>query len=149
MPSLPGVTGTPALRACSARGVLVAHGADGRRRRPDELDVAARADLGEMRVLGQKTVAGMNRIDIADLRRADDPIDLQITLAARRLADADRFVGQLDVQRIDVRLGIDRDRPDPEFFAGANDAQRDLAAIGDQDFAEHALVRTCPKINND
>ena len=62
---------------------------------------------------------------------------LQITFRARRRADADRFVGQLHVERIDVGLGIDRERANPEFLAGADDAQRDFAAIGDQDFFEH------------
>ena len=125
-------------------GILVAHRAHRGRRRPDELDVAALADLGEVRVLGQESVAGMNRVDVADFRRADDAIDLQITVGARGRADADRFVGQLHVERIDVRLGVDRQRADAEFLAGANDAERDFAAIGDEDFFEHAKWRELP-----
>ena len=137
MPSLPGVTGTPALRAAARAEFLspIARIAAGGR--PDELDFAALADLREMRVLGEKSVAGMDRIDVADFGRAHDAIDLQITIGARRRADADRFVGQLHMERIDVRLGVNRERADAEFLAGANDAQRDFAAIGDQDFFEH------------
>ena len=66
------------------RGILVAHRAHRRRRRTDELDFAALADLGEMRVLGQKSVARMDRIDIADFGRAHDAIDFQIAIRARR-----------------------------------------------------------------
>ena len=138
MPSLPGVTGTPGFARGGARGILVAHRAHRGRRRPDELDVAALADVGEVRVLGEKSVAGMNRIDVADFGRADDAVDLQIAVGARRRADADRFVGELHVERIHVRLGINRQRLDAEFLAGADDAERDFAAIGDQDFVEHA-----------
>ena len=139
MPSLPGVTGTPALRAQARAEFLSPIARIALRRRPDELDFAALADFGEVRVLGQKSVAGMNRIDVADFGRAHDAIDLQITFRARRRADADRFVRQLDVQRIDVRLGINREGANAEFFAGANDAQRNFAAIGDQNFFEHQL----------
>ena len=79
----------------------------------------------------------MNRIDIADLGRAHDPIDFQITLQAGRRTDADRFIGELDVQRIDVCFRIDRQRANAEFLAGANHPQRDLSAIGNQNFLEH------------
>src|SRR5450432_3077129 len=68
----------------SARGILVTHQAHRRRRRPDELDLAALADLGEMRVLGQKSVARMNSIHVAHFRRAHDAIDLEITVGTRR-----------------------------------------------------------------
>src|SRR5438034_8468087 len=55
--------------ACSATsGVLVAHCLHRARGRAYELDVAAFADLYEMRILREKTVAGMNRVDVADLR---------------------------------------------------------------------------------
>ncbi len=103
----------------------------------DELDVAALADLGEMGVLGQKAVAGMDRIDIADFGRADDAIDLEITFLTGGFTDTDGLIRQLDVEGIDVRLGIDGQRLDPEFLAGADDAQRDLAAIGDEDLVKH------------
>ena len=82
--------------------VLVAHRLHRTRRGANELDVTAFADLHEMRVLGEESLAGMNRVDIADLGRAHDPIDFQITLKAGRRTDADRFIRELDVQRIDV-----------------------------------------------
>ena len=124
--------------ACSrTSSVLVAHGLHRTRGRPDELDIAAFADLHEMRVLGEEPIAGMNRINIADLGRAHDPIDFQITFEAGRRADADRFIGELDVQRIDVCFRIDRERANAEFLAGANDPQRDLSAISNQNFLEH------------
>src|SRR5262245_43305832 len=86
----------------STSSVLVAHGLHRTGRRPDELDVAAFADLHEMRILGEKPIAGMNRINITDLGRAHDSINFQITLKAGRRTDADRFISELDVSRIDV-----------------------------------------------
>ena len=49
------------------------------RTRSDETDVATFADLGEMRVLGKKTVARMNRIHVGDFRCADDAVNAQVT----------------------------------------------------------------------
>jgi hypothetical protein len=49
--------------------------------RTDEFDVATPANLGEMGVLGKKTIARMNRLHVANFGGADDPIDLQVAFA--------------------------------------------------------------------
>src|SRR6478752_1522004 len=124
-----------------ASSVLVTHGLHRTRGRADELDVAAFADLHEMRVLSEEPIAGMNCVNVADLGRAHDPIDFQIALKAGRRTDADRFIGQLDMQRIDVCFRIDRKGANAEFLASANHPQRDLSAISNQNFLEHGYFR--------
>src|SRR5947208_2001852 len=109
--------GFPRSRTSS---VLVTHRLHRTRGGADELDVAAFADFHEMRILSEEPIAGMNRIYIADLRGAHDPIDFQITLKAGRRTNADRFIGELDVQRIDVCFRIDCEGANAEFVAGAN-----------------------------
>src|SRR5438132_11391178 len=104
------------------------------RRRADEFDFAALADFSEMRVLGQETVAGMNSIDISHLGRAHDAIDFQITFIARCGADADRFVRQLDMERIDVRFGIIPECAYAEFIERYNDVSSDLNSVSIQHF---------------
>ena len=47
------------------------------------------------------------------------------------------FVGELDMHRIRVGGRMDRDGRNAEFLGGAQNAQGDFAAIGDQDFVEH------------
>jgi hypothetical protein len=42
------------------------------------------------------------------------------------------------MQRIAVGLAVDGDRADAEFPASVENAQRDFAAIGNQDFTKHA-----------
>src|SRR5437773_9578137 len=91
----------------STSSILVAHRLHRAGGGAYELDVAAFADLYEMRVLGKKPVARMNGVDIADLGGAHDPIDPQITFQAEGRADADRFIGKLNVQRIDICFRID------------------------------------------
>src|SRR5205823_876066 len=109
--------------------------------RADELDVAALADFSEVRVLGQKSVTGMNSIDIAHFRRTHNAIDFQITFRAGRGADADRFIRQLNMERIDIGFGINCECANAELLARADDAQRNLSAISDQDFLEHHNTR--------
>jgi hypothetical protein len=40
----------------------------------------------------------MDRVHVAHLRGAHDPVDLQIAFGAGRRADADRFVGELHMK---------------------------------------------------
>ena len=67
-----------------------------------------------------------------------------------------RLVGHLDVQRVGIGVGIDRDRRDAHLARGLDDAAGDFAAIGDQDLTEHAphstpslvLRRNAKKVNS-
>ena len=125
----------------AARARLVAHQPDHLRIGADELDVAGFADLGEIRALRQESVAGMDRVGAGDLGRADHGRHVQVAVGAARRPDADVLVGELDVQRVLVGLGIDGDRLDAELAARVDDPQRHFAAIRDQDLLEHASKR--------
>ena len=88
--------------------------------------------------LGQKAVARMHRLGAGRLAGLDDLVDQQIALRRRRRADRHGLVGHLDVQRVAVGVGIDRDRLDAHPARGLDDPAGDLAAVGDQDALEHA-----------
>ena len=120
-----------------ARLGLVAHRADHVGGRADEGEARGDDGLGELRVLGEEAVAGMDGVGVRHLGRGEDARDGAIALRRRRRADAHRLVGEADVQRLAVGLGEDGDGLDLELPAGAQDAQRDLAPIGDEDFLEH------------
>ena len=122
------------------RAGLVAEQPDDVRRRADELDVTGLADLREVRALRQEAVPGMDRVGAGDFGGAEDGRHAQIAVGAPGRADADVFVGEAHVQRVLVRLRVDRDGLDAELAARANDAQRDFAAIGDQDLLEHVVL---------
>ena len=77
------------------------------------------ADLGEVGVLAQKAVAGMDGVDVGDLRRADDRRNVEIAARALGRPDADGLVGEAHVRAVAVGLGVDGDRLDPQFLAGA------------------------------
>jgi hypothetical protein len=53
------------------------------------------------------------------------------------LADVVGLVGLLHVERMAVGVGIDGDRLDAQFGAGAHDTDSNLAPVGDQYFLKH------------
>ena len=116
---------------------LVAHDADRLGRRADEGEAALLDALGEVGVLRQEAVAGVDRLGVGHLGGGDDRRHVEVALRRGGRADADRLVGELDVLRVAVGLGIDDHRLDAQFAAGALDAQGDLAPVGDQDLLEH------------
>ena len=127
-------------RGAIARGRLVPQLANRVTVRPDELDAVVATGVGELAVLAQETVAGVDRIDIGHLRRGDDAGDGEVGLRARPRADADLFVREVEVARVAVGLGIDRDRIDVHLASGPQDAQGDLAPVGNEDALEHGVM---------
>jgi len=116
---------------------FVAQGVHRARAGTNETDVAAFANFGEVGVFGKKAVARMNRVHICHFRGADNAVDAKVTLGRSGLADANGLVRHLDVHGVGVNLRIDRDGADVQFFAGADDADGNFSAIGDQDFFKH------------
>ena len=104
------------------RRVFVTQAGHGLRRGADEVDLAVAADLVEVGVFGEETVAGMNGLHVADLGGTDHPIDLPIAVGSFGWPDAIGFVGQFEIGRTTIRLAENGDRLDPHFPAGANDA---------------------------
>ena len=126
-------------------GVLQPHGADRGGRRPDEDEACRRHLVDEIGVFRQEAVAWMDRLGACGKRRGNNPVTAQIAFADRRGADMHRFVGHLDMQGSRVSIRIDGDGTHAELARGADDAAGDLAAIGDQDVAEHgaSAARAC------
>src|ERR1051325_1223744 len=116
---------------------FISHRLDHIRIRTDEGKSTGRTYVRELRVLREEAIAGMDRLGAREMRGADDAWDIQVALAARGWTNADCFIREANMQRVLVSLGIDRDRLDTHFAAGANDTQRDLTTIGYENFFEH------------
>ena len=93
---------------------------------------ASASARGEGFALGQEAVAGMHRLGAGLAAGLDDLLDHQIALGRRRRADQHGLVGHLDMQRVAVGVGIDRDGLDTHAPGGLDDPAGDLAAVGDQ-----------------
>src|ERR1043165_6923532 len=79
----------------------------------------------------------MDSLGAGDGRRREDGRNVEIGIARRGRPDADALVGEADMHGVGVAGRVDGDRLDAHVAAGAVDAQRDLAAVGDQDLLEH------------
>ena len=119
---------------------LITHHPHAFSRGADESNAALFADLGKLGIFRQKAVAGMDRLGIRQLSSTDDGIDIQVALAAGSRSDTDRFISQLDMQRIGIGSGIDRHCLDPQFFTGPDNPDGNLTTVGDKNFMEHYLL---------
>ena len=112
----------------------------------DEDDPRRGAGFGEGRIFRQEAVAGMNRLGAGGAGSFDDAGNVQIAVARRGRPDRVGSVRGLDVQRVGVGFGIDRDRLDPQPSGGPDDAAGDFASVGNQQGAEHrGHIRNTPK----
>ena len=79
----------------------------------------------------------MDRVHLRLTRDAEDVVDLEVGLdRALALADQIGLVGLEAVQREAVLLGVDRDGADAELVGGAQHADGDFAAVGDEEAAD-------------
>ena len=127
-----------------AGALLHPHQPDDLGPRPDELDAGGFANLGEAGVLAQEAVARMDGVHVGDFRGADDGGDVQVAAGALGRADADGLVGETHVRAVTVGFRIDGDRLDSQFLAGADDANGNLAPIGDENLAKPHGWQTGP-----
>ena len=118
-------------------GDLVAHGPDGVRVGAEEDDAGGLAGRGELSVLRQESVAGVDGFGPGGPSGVDDLVDAQIRFGGGGRAQVHGGVGGLDVGGVGIGVGVDGDGSDPEPTAGADDAQGDLSAVGDEYSLEH------------
>ena len=120
-----------ARRGEGARPRLVAEQRQRGGRRADERDPRLFAGAGEIGVLRQEAVAGVDRVALALAGPLDDLGDVEICGGADPV-ERDLQVGVLDVLRGGVVAGVDRGGGDLQFGRGAQDADGDFAAVGDE-----------------
>ena len=119
-----------------AGGGFVAHVAEQIHARADENNSRLLARFRKIRVLGQKAVAGMDEVHALLFRERDDAGDVEIG-TDRAFAFADD-IGLIRLEAVDgepVFLRVNGDGAQAEFRRGAEDADGDLAAVGDEQFA--------------
>ncbi len=95
---------------------------------------------GEGRVLGEESVAGMDRVGAGLLRGLDQRVGVEVAVPGAGRSDADGFVGRADVARRLVCRRVDGNRREPELTARPRDAQCDLTAVRDEDLANHGTL---------
>eukprot|EP01022_Parablepharisma_sp_SALTPOND_P017912 TRINITY_DN290_c1_g3_i4.p2 TRINITY_DN290_c1_g3~~TRINITY_DN290_c1_g3_i4.p2 ORF type:complete len:1276 (+),score=518.94 TRINITY_DN290_c1_g3_i4:24104-27931(+) len=120
-------------------GRLGAHGANGRGRRADEDQAGIGAGLGELGVLRQETIAGMDGLRAGSEGGGDDLVTAQVTFLGRGRAQMHAFIAGRDMLGARIGIGIHGHRGNAQATCGGRHAAGDFAAIGDQDLAEHGV----------
>src|SRR5687767_2802083 len=82
----------------------------------------------------------MNCVGAAGAHRIDDAVDAKVALARRAGADGDRLICHADVPRGAIAFGIHRHRREAKVTTRADDAHRDLPAVGDEDLAQNQAI---------
>ena len=134
--SLPESTGCRP-RGQATCGDLVAEPVEHLRRGADEGDPGRRAGAGELGILGEEAVAGVDRVDFLLSGQFDDRRDVEI--ATDRLAGATdlvRLVGLEAMRREPILVRVDRDGPDAQLVRRSEDTNGDLAPVGGHQLAE-------------
>ncbi len=134
----------------ATRSRLVAHDLDGLGGRTDEREAGVGGRLGEVRALGEEPVSRMDERRPRLARGVEDGADRQVRVRRERRSDPERLVRHLHVQGVAIRVGVDGDGGETEISAGPDDADRDLASVGDQDlrFRRHgwlAIIGDAPE----
>ena len=94
------------------------------------------AQSREIGALGQKTVTGMHRIAPGRACRGHDRLRIEISRSPLA-GECMRLIGHTDMQTVDIVTRIDRHRADTEVGCRARNANRDLAAVGNQNPGNH------------
>lgn len=121
------------------RGHLVSEITNGLGRRADPGDARIDDGLCEIGVLREEAVAGVDGVCARLRRGVEDLVEHQVRLGGRLAAECERLIGELNEQRVRVGLRVHRDAGDACVLGCADHADRDLAAVGDQNLLDGRL----------
>ena len=129
---------TVCLHQLAGRG-LVAHFSYGVARRPDKDEAFFGTAVGEVGIFRQKAISGVDGFAPGRFGDLKNGVFVEVAVLSWRRSDTDRAGGQLHVERVFVGSGIDGHGFDAHFSAGADHADRDFAAVGNEYSTEHGL----------
>ena len=120
----------------SAGAGLRAELTHGGSRRPDKNNAGSGTGFGEVGVLREEAIAGMDGVGAALAGDFEDAVAAEIGVGRGRGAEAVGFIGVHDMERGTIGVGVDGYGRDAELTAGADEAECDFAAVGDEDLAQ-------------
>ncbi|CAB4634220.1 unannotated protein [freshwater metagenome] len=99
----------------------------------DPNDSSVRHGAGKVRVLGEKTVTGVNCVRPGTFCGREDLRNDEIGVGTRCAIKADCLVRHFDVLRINILIRVNRNGRDSRVLGRANHANGNFTAIGDED----------------
>ena len=99
---------------------------------PIQISPASMHGLGEVGVLGEEAVAGVDRVGAGLRGGVEDLVEHEVGLGGRLAAERERLVGEPHVRRVGVRLGVHGHAGQPGVLGGPDHPDGDLTAVGDE-----------------
>ena len=122
---------------CGAGRELVSHHLDRLRAGTDEGHTGVGDRSGEVGILAEESVAGVQGLGSTGLEDLQDLLGVEVALGSGLAAECVGLVGQPHVERIAVEFAVDGNRRDTEVPAGADHPNRDLTSVGDKNLGKH------------
>ena len=113
---------------------------DGFRSGADPGESGVEYSLGEIGVLGQEAVAGVDGVRSGPCRDVQQFGDVQVGVSRGVPVQAEGFAGGTDVHGIGVDVRIDGDGFQLGVLAGSGNPDGDFTTVGDQDLAHQLLT---------
>ncbi len=127
-------------------GDLVTHALDCANRGANECHAFPRQGFGEQFVFAKETVTGMHGLGTGLADGIHHLVNHDVGFIGGRRADQNGLVCHFHMQRVLVRLGIDRDRFDPHLLRRFDHPTSDFPTVCDQYLFEH--LTGLPKFNS-
>src|SRR5215217_51488 len=128
----------PCGSSCLYGADLVPGELEHRRRRTDEGNAGICARAGQIGILAQEAIAGIDGVGLGLLGRAHDLVDIEVrAYRVTPLANQVRLVRFNPVDGVSVLVREHRDGPYAQLVCRAEGSDRDLTAISDQYLAKH------------
>src|SRR5262249_33229441 len=106
-----------------------------------ERDICIFASLSEGSILGEESIARMDRFSIPLFPRIDYFGDDEVAFSRRSGSNRERLISHTYMECPAIRFGIQCGCPDTHFSACANDANGNLTAIRYEDLLKHVMHR--------
>ena len=113
-------------------GYFVAKSLDGVGRWADPGETGCDDGCREGGVLSQESVPGVDGVGLRPARDGKDFVDYEVGVCRRRAIEGVRLIGEFDVPRVTILVGVDGDREKSTVFRGTDDPNGDLSPIGHQ-----------------
>ncbi|MNR27163.1 hypothetical protein D3C85_1444230 [compost metagenome] len=130
----------------AARLGFIAHAPDRLRAGPDENGARREDGFGEIGVLREKAITGMDRIGPRGFQGCEQCFDVQVTFVGAGGTEQVHLVGHARSLGVEVRFAARGNGGDTQCFGGADNPHGNLATVGDQQFTnalshDRALTR--------
>jgi hypothetical protein len=115
---------------------LGTHGSDGGDGRTHELNASVKTSLGEVSVLGEETVTGVDGLGTDLLGELDDVVTTEVRLCGSGRTNVVSLISHLDEHRVSIRVREDSNSLNTKLLTGTNHTACNLTTVSNENLIE-------------